>query len=243
MSEKMTSLFLFSILFNLFFSVYGYAFTNFPGEWTENPDLDIAIGIDDLYAIGITFTNATSLNITFGEDPLLIEREGGVPLKIDWSSHPLKGDYFQILIQSPIERYLDTWYLPDSLDLWMGPDDDFYMFIWNSSLVSLYEPDHDWIRGLGGADFTFFLSPTHADTGNITRAVYETGILTLTYGTPISLTGQDEISVKNFILWYLNTITGADNYGLPDSLIWLMRIIFTLNVIAGVFTLKELSRL
>lgn len=237
----MSSLFLFSVLFNLFFSVYGYAFTNFPVEPSENPDLNIALDMDDLYEIGISFSNATSLNITFGADPTVLDQGIDIFYRVDWSSH-IRGDYLQFQVQSPIERFLNTWVLPSDLSLFMGSEGDFYAELYNSSLVSLYEPGYDWIRGRAGSNFAFFLSPTPADRGNITRAIYETGTLILTYGDPISLTGQDEISIKNFISWYYDTLIGANSYGLPEGLVWFMRIIFSLNVIAGVFMLKELSR-
>lgn len=240
-SEKMTGLFLFSILFNLFFSVYGYAFTTFPETSSQNPYLDISIDLDDLYEIGISFGNATSFNKTWGSAPTLIDQGDGVPLRVDWGPH-VDGDYFQLQVQNPVERYLNTWNLPYPLDLYMGPEFDHYSMLYNSTLISLYEPEYDWVRGAGGSNFAFFLSPIPQDYGNFTNAVYETGIITVTYGEPVSITGEDEISIKNFIKWYYNTVAGANSYGLPTPMVWFMRIIFTLNVIAGVFMLKELSR-
>jgi hypothetical protein len=236
----MTSLFLFSILFNLFFSIYGYAFTYFPGEGVT-PDLDIGLDPDSLYKIGMSFINGTSLNVTFNMAPVIIEEETGVPLRVRWESY-LTGDLLEFEIQNPVERYLETWYAPLRLNLYMGPEYDHYTYLYNSTIVTLWEPEFNWTRGVGGSDFAFFLTTWPDDDNNITKAVYETGRLVLTYGEPISLTGEDEISIKNFIKWYYNTITGFNSYGLPSALVWFMRIIFTLNIIAGVFMLKELSR-
>lgn len=238
-SEKITSLFLFSILFNLFFSVYGYAFTVFPEDPGEVPDLDISLDIDDLYEIGISYNNATSLNITYGSAPTLVDEASGVPLRADWSSH-LDGDYFQLQIQNPVERFLNTWILPFPLDLYMGPEYDHESFLYNSSIVNYFEPDYGWVRGTGGSNFAFFLSPIPPDEDNITKAVYETGILTLTFGDPIA---TEELSFRNFVRWYYSTLIGASSYGLPVSLVWIMRIVFSLNIIAGIFMLKELISL
>lgn len=236
----MTSLFLFMLIFNILFGLFAHAFTVFPSFDQEIYRYDISIDEVRLNSYGISFVNATSFNVTWKEAPQIFE-QNDKKFRVKWDEIGILGlrDGWLFEKQSIIEQWADTWYFPEKQMVGVGETGEPMIEVWNSSIVSYFSTEFNWTKIDIASGVTAFITTINSDSNNITKAVYETGTLTLTVGEP----REESYTVGNFIDWYWGIVFGFNDYGLPSSMAWIMRIIFTLTVGSFVFMTRSLTRL
>lgn len=239
MSEQIHGIFIWGIVFNLLFGVFGFAFTTFATDPAEY-DLDIALDVDQLWKNGIIFVNATSFNLTYGDDWHYFT-ENNKELRVRWYDPVIPllapaGIYFER--QSIVEQYTDTWIYPLKQEILLGESRDIVQWLSNGTLIEYWETDNNWTRLDVANGIIGFISTIPPDENNITKAVFETGILTLTIGEPES---TSSFSAENFIDWYWSAVFTFDYSEVPFLLNWLMKIIVILNLVSAIFVVRELS--
>jgi len=230
----------FSVVVNTLVPVFAYAFT-----FQEYSPVSIP-GIDDeeLLNAGIVFTSGSSGNITFDGPPLDFDLNG-TRVRFKWYSDPVNGDIMIAKRPTLIERIIgagigDYYFLGGETLVIMSRGEPYIENFKNSTIVANYDEEYNWTRvELPQVGLTALITPTVADAGNITKAVYETGELTIVIGE-IADTGMN---IENFIGWYLTTVFGTKNWGLPPTLVWTIRLFSTISIIAGVIVGRELLRL
>lgn len=241
MADELTTKFFYGgIIFNLLFSVFGFAFTAFPA--TQSTALDIPINQELLYQEGLVFNNATYFNLTYNDDWSYFEQSGR-NMRIGFregSLDPNNVDGVTVQQQGLVQQQFDSWLLPTNLPMYVGPD---YKVLTgnldNASIVLYFETDYNWTRFRTHNGVNGFLTTQAADNNNITKAVYETGILVVTLG---ELAVEVETDIATFARWYWNTLFQFGYTGFPSVMGWMLKLIVLLNFISGVIVLREQFR-
>lgn len=235
MDDNMSSIFIFYLIFNILFSAFSYAWTVFP-EYEQSQDFDIVISQEKLLEYGVTFTNATSLNVTFGADYQYFtynDRE----LRVKWVDSAT--DYIIFQKRTWIGQRLDSWFFNMDLDIQLVDHGLVTQALYNGTIIAYWDAVEGWLRINIDYGVVGFFTTIPGDAGNVTKAVIETGILTLTVGE----TETDAYSFREFIDWYWSMIFGYDYSAMPQSLQWLMRAMLSLNIIVGIFAIRDLTKL
>lgn len=240
MSERIYGLFIWGIVFNLLFGVFGFTFTTFANEPIDS-DLEISLDVDQLWETGIVFVNATSYNITYGDDWQYFT-ENNKELRVRWYDPliPLSapaGIYFER--QSIIEQYTDSWLFPEEQQVLIGQTRDIEPYLSNGTLIEYWETENNWTRIDIANGIIGFIHTLASDSGNITKAVYETGEITITIGEPSTTSA---FSTSNFIDWYWSAIFSFDYSEVPVVLNWIIKIITTLNLTSAIIVFRELTK-
>lgn len=230
----MSGILIFSLIVNLLFSTFAYAFTQFPND--ENTDFEISISKEKLTEYGITFTNATSMNITFSQDPVYFSYND-INYRVQWVDSAL--DYIVFQRRSFLGESLDNWFFNYDLSIKLVESGFVTDFLPNSSIINYWEPQEGWLRMIIDNSIDGILTTIPPDSGNITKAVYETGILTLTVGQ----VQQDTYSFDAFIDWYSKTILSGGFDGMPAQIQWILRGWLALNIVIFIFAIKDLTKL
>lgn len=240
MDERMSSMFIFLIIFNILFPPISYAFTVFPDE-PEESQLNIVIDSSRLAEYDVSFTNATSFNITYGDDWDYFnynEKE----LRVKWYDGGLFApDHIVFQKKDAVGQYLG-WFFHIDCDLTLLDSglviDNSDSYLENGTIIEQWDLTEDWMRVSIDYGVLGFFTTTPADYGNITRAVMETGTLTLTVGESETST----YDMREFADWYWNTIFNTEYGAVPSSIQWIMRALTVLNFVAGVYAIKDLFR-
>jgi len=239
MSERAVEMLVFSVIFNILFASLSFAFTS-PAESFDSSEFQISLDENILSLRGIDFKNATSYNLTFGADWTYFELDG-VKTRVVWAHDFIGGDGFMAQIQNIAERYLNTWFLPVPLQMKVGADRIYIQggIISNSTIVSEFDVNWNWLEIVFSGDKRAFITTTHADANNITKAVYETGILTLTIGEIVS---ENKYDFWGFVTWYWEVLFSQGDYAVPFYMDIIIKIMFALNLISAVLVAKDLTR-
>lgn len=242
MSEITYRFFYAGIIFNLLFSVFGFAFTAFPT--TGNTEIDIPLDADTLYQEGIIFVNATYFNLTYnGNWTYFSQAERNMRIGFrEAGIDPLVQDGITIQQQGLVQQYFDSWLLPTTLQIEVGPNYRALVNpknLGNSTIVQYWENDYNWTRFRTLNSITGFVTTIPADNNNISKAVYETGILTITIG---ELQVLSDIDILTFARWYWNTIFSFGYSGFPSVLSWVLKLIVIINFVTGVIVIRDLFR-
>lgn len=239
-SERMTGLFIFMFIFNALFGVFAHAFTVFPEDESDVYDYEIAIDESRLLDYGLIFQNASSYNITWKAAPVYFSANEK-DFRVLWDEIGILGSHDGLLFQkqSLIEQYADSWLFPERQQVALGETGEVVSEIWNSSIITYWDPEYNWTKIDIASGVQGFITPILSDQHNITKAVYETGILQFTVGQPREL----GYSIGSFIDWYWGVVFGFSSYGLPSSMAWIMRLIFSLTVMSFIFMTRALTRL
>ena len=243
MDEAMSRMMIYLLIFNLIFTPFAYALTQFPDE----PDSDQAetkfIDQDKLMEAGIVFTDATEFNLTFGADFVYVSTNQ-TDYRFKWSDGVLE-DKLLFEKKNFVGRWTDSWLFRTEIEIHFLGSGTIYNLdgefpVYNSTIVNEWELDSNWSRmKLDNNIIGVFTLPQGAD--NITQAVFDIGVLNMTTGT--TLQTSETYDVRAFIDWYVAAVFGYDYAGIPYSLQWIMKGIFMLNVVALVFAVRELTRL
>lgn len=237
MNENMSGIFIFFLIFNILFSAFSYALTVFPDA--ANPDYEISIDQDRIIEYGVSFTNATSVNITFGggyEYFTYNDRN----LRTQWLDGAAGADYIVFEKRTWLGEKLDSWLFYMDLSIELTDENFVTNALYNGTIINYWDTDNDWLRMDIDHGVVGFLSTLPADAGNITQAVQVTGILTLTIG---EIDTTLELDAGEFIDWYTATILGTNYNGLPSALNWIIRGMLTLNIVIAIFMIRDLTKI
>lgn len=238
--ELTTRILLFSMIINIVFPVFAYSFTTIIGE--QPGSSDISINEEDLINAGILFDRAESLNLTYGSyvEFNITDRL----LRISWTDRLLIGDSFRFYRPSLPEQYIGdqtgNYFSANGETLRIESEglsyfNDFY----NSTMVLNFNTTGaNWTRVYlpqAGAICLFKTYP--ADLNNITKAVYESGNLTVTAG--VKFTETDSFDFRAYVNWYMGMLFTNKNYGLPDGVNWIMRIFTAVTLFAAISIARE----
>lgn len=227
----------FSFILSIIFPTFAYTFTTF-GEEPEN--FDISLTVDQLINSGVILSDAVSHNVTYlgGAQEYTVKN---TTMRIAWKNNIITGSYFANQQQSLIELWLGTWIYPIEMD-WVHDQSVGFLpsqQLKNATVVNKFDPQYNWTKyELVQNGLTVFITTLASDDNNISKAIYETGTVTITVGTPV-FAGQD-INFENFGKWYMSVVTGqGDDWGLPAFMSWVVRIFSFMTFLAGILLLKE----
>jgi len=227
----------FAFIISIIFPTFAYTFTTF-GEAPES--FDLSLTVDQLINSGVILSDAVSHNITY-LDPAQEYTVKNTTMRIRWKDDLFTGAYFANQQQSLIEKWLGTWIYPIEMDWIMDPASGFFPSdeLTNATIVNNFDTQYNWTKyELVQNGLTVFVTTLIADDNNITKAIYETGTVTVTIGTPV-FKGED-INFENFGRWYMSVVTGGgESWGLPSFMSWVVRIFSFMTFLAGVLLLKE----
>lgn len=234
--DRIYSIFIFGIIFNILFSMFGFAFTTFASQPSET--FEIIIDQDVLWEEGIVFLNATSFEIDYNGGWSYFT-ENNKKFRLQWYDPIIPvvfGAGIHIQQQDVIEQYTDTWAFPKQLSVQIGEQKHYSKVgITNASMITYWEPDNNWTRFSFGNGYLGFLSTFD---NNITRAVDE-GSLNVTLGDPES----DQYDVGNFVDWYWDSLFYWNVSGIPGSISVFTKLLTTLNFVSAIIVIRELFRL
>lgn len=240
MNDSIARLFIFSLLFNLTFPVMAYAFVGFAAS--PPGILDIALDYEDLLNAGIMLSSGESHNVTFGAGGVDFNTSSSV-IRAEWHKPWFSEARLDFKVPSLIEEtigdltgdYFSMGGIIQTVDISGGPQ----IHIVNSSLVAAFNPEYNWTRiDIVQAGLIALVTTIPPDLNNMTRGVYETGILTFTIGKPLAEGG--EFDWLQFVEWYWGLLTSSHNYGLPFGFDWFLRILAVLFLTSAIMFAREL---
>lgn len=245
MAELTYRYFYAGIIFNILFSMMGYAFTIFPS--TGSDQFNIPIDQEGLANEGILFLNATAFNLTYNGDWVeftLVDEKMRISFRDSvYSPEYTLYDGITIQRQRLIQSYFDSWLFPDYVALEVGKNyQQLYLTrsISNSTIIQFWETNYNFTRFRTDNDVSGFISTLAIDDNNITKAIYETGNVTITLGE-LQLT--PDIDISTFARWYWNTLVKFEYEGFPAIISGLLKLIIIVNLVSGILVMREQLRL
>lgn len=222
----------FFLIFSIVFTYYSYALA-FSGV-AENR-WDITLSYDEILGAGIMLGEAADLNLTYGSGWQYFT-VNNTDIRVEWTYIVIYGDHFRF--QTHVKFFgIDIAWTEMQIR-------DYGTSIFNSSLVVEWNNQTKWSRFKAKNGYEIFFtdpSPDAPGEGNITRAVYEDGIVTVTVAE--SVTFSDDVNLMTFVSWYAGTITGTKNYGLPSVFNVVLQVISVLSLLSVIILAKEMIRL
>lgn len=240
-SEVMSKLTLISLVVNILFPVFAYAFTSFDNEIAS---YDLSLDDQTLLSSGIQFKDADSLNLTYGS--YITYNVSNQLIRVKWYNKPLVGDIFRFSRPSIVERGIgaltgDYFTLGGEELLTSVEGVGMVNTIYNSTIVEYFDASYNWTHiKLTQTGHILLFTPVQEldDPNNITQAVYETGELTVTLGK--RFTEASEFNAVEFLDWYFGFILNYSNWGFPPLFSWIMRLWAALTLLAAVIVTKDL---
>ncbi len=227
---------IFSFILSILFPMMAFTFTTFGAE----PEaFDTTLSISQLQNAGIMLSGGESFNITFG-DPAQEYTVKNTTMRIKWVDSLLFGDYFANQQQSFIERVLGTWFFPIEMNVVLDGSQGFIRSrdLTNATVIAHWDSQYNWTRysivenGLVG-----FITTIPGDYNNITAGILN-GLVTVTIGAEIF--DQNDPNPLNFANWYISVVSGTSDWGLPDFMVWIVRIFSFMTILAGYLLFTEL---
>lgn len=224
-----------SIIFNLLFSGFSYALTTFADQPSDV--FDIPISQEELLEQGIILVNATTFEITFGEDWHYYTMNE-VRQRVKWDHDIIRGDGFSFQKQSFVEKYLDTWILPQYVGVWFGSTKSGLVdgFFTNSSVIINFDTSKNYTRFNLETNDIGFIVPIGADGSNITKAILETGIVDMTIADATVFTDD---TIQAFVKWYWSNLFSWEYSGLPYAVSIFVKIIVFVNLASAILVARE----
>ena len=237
-SASMTKLYIFVLVLNLIFPVLGYTFTAFGGE-AERYELDL--DADSLMEIGLNLVDAESHQLTFaaaGWDEWTVINTS---IRAQWASHRIYlltyQDEIQFQKQSALSKAFDNWWTPYVAAVKSLKSNEWFVGIKNETIVRDFDSNYNWSRFVLRDGHHVFITPASTD-GNITKAVYEDGLLNCTIAK--SFDEDTTFNFWRFVGWYSSLLIGDQSWGLPSVFAWALRILGALSVFAVVMLTRDL---
>lgn len=219
------------LLISILFHYFSYSFTVVAYDYS---DYDISLDIVELYASGIMIGEYAYANVSFGNETWTLFELNETTVRTRWDSWILTGKS-ALLFQTEAKFFsFQPW-----IDFrWQNVDGG--LAITNASIIENFEPQYNWTRYHGVTGFVMFVTDPELE-GNITRAVMEDGLVTVTIAQDVAWSSEPDL--QSFMSWYMGLVTGSESWGLPDSFQILVRIMSMLGIFSGIFLLIEARRL
>lgn len=225
--EIAVTLMLVSILFHYF----SFSFTLQAYDYSE---YDISLNFVDLMTSGILIGDWDEKNVTFGNTTWTTFEVRNNTIRTKWLTWTLLSKT-GFLFQQEAEFFtLQPWIDFRFQNIEGG------LVIRNQTIIAEYNADLNTtiIKGITGF-VVLFQDPLRE--GNISKAVQETGVLTLVIAEDVAFSSEPDLN--SFMSWYLGLVTGSETWGLPDSFGILVRIMTMLGIFSGIFLLSEIRRI
>lgn len=239
MDSGTLKLVIFSFVISLLFPVFAYTFTSFGAS---PQDFDISLSYDALTDAGIVLADGESHNITF-KSAWTEYTVQNISMRIKWVDSASNGDYFGHYIQNWIGALTGLWSLPRILNPYFGDVSSGVLSPYgvnNLTVVTNWNPQYNWTRyKIKENALEVFITPLASDNNNISKAIYETGTVTVTVGTQVFETGG--MNFIKFTQWYIGVVTGqGQGWGLPSFMNWIVRIFSFLTLLSAYLLATEL---
>lgn len=219
------------LLVSILFHYFSFSFTIVAYDYS---DYDISLSFVDLMTSGILIGDWDVHNVTFGNAA--------------WTEFEVRN--------STIRTRWDTWTLLSKSGFLFQQESEFFtlqpwidfrfqniqggLVIRNETIIAEYNADlnNTIIKGITGF-VVIFQDPLRE--GNITKAVRETGVLTVVIAEDVAFSSEPDLN--SFMSWYLGLVTGSESWGLPESFGILVRIMTMLGIFSGIFLMSEVRRI
>lgn len=232
-------IFIGGIIFNVLFSGFSYGLTTFADQPSDLIDIDI--DQETLLKEGILLVNATRFNVTF-KDGWHYYTMNEVKQRVKWDSDLVRGDGFSFQKQNFLAQQFDSWLLPQYVGVWFGESKTGIIdgFCTNSSIISHWDITKNYTRiNLETSDLCF-VRTLAADNNNITKAIQETGTVTLTIADGLLSADQ---TVEGFVKWYWANLFNWSYSGVPWSVTVFIKVIVFVNLASAIIVIRELFKL
>lgn len=233
-----TRFYIFILVLNLVFPVFGYAFTNFPGASVEGYEVDI--DLEALEAIGITLVDAESHNITFNSGWIDYEdlnktyrAKFGDDCRISDFSNYFDGVQIQT---SPVSGWL-TWFFGYNVPIKSYSSGLGIEYLGNATIISDYDENYNWSRFSLSTGELLFITPFDP-TQNISYAVNTEGHINVTIGKAFE--ADAGFNFMRFASWYVSIMVGGQSWGLPAIFGWITKLLGALSILATIMLAREL---
>lgn len=227
---------IFSFVLSILFPMFAYTFTTFG----DNPDpFDLTLSVVQLENAGIKLSEAETHNVTFGGAAQEFTVKN-TTMRVKWIDRVILGDYFANQQQSVIEKILGTWLWPIEMEITLDGAPGFILGndLTNDTVVNAFDSQYNWTKYSPVQNsLTVFITTLDSDNNNISKAIYETGTVTVTVASQVF--GLGDTNFTDFGNWYLQVVTGNSDWGLPDFMVWIVRIFSFMTLLAGVLLVKE----
>lgn len=235
----MVTLWVFILILNIVFPVLGYTFTAF-GEMNERYELDL--NPDSLMSIGLNLVDAESQVLTFGAAGWEEYQLLNVTLRAKWARHRIVALIFQDGIrfqkQSAISKAFDVWLTPYTVEIKSVASNEWFVVLRNETIIRDFDQEFNWSRFVLKDGHHLFVTPFTTD-GNITKAVYQDGVLNVT----VAKSFDEEDTTFNFwrfVGWYTSLLIGDASWGLPSIFSWVIRILAALSIFAAIMLARRM---
>ena len=218
----------FFLIFSIVFTYFSYALTF---SATPQNRWDITIPIEEIMATGILLGEADDLNLTYGDDwQYFTVNNTDIRVKWDWLA--IFGDH--VRFQTHVKFF--------GIDMaWMEMGiKDYGNEIYNSSIIIEWVDQPKWSRFSFKNGYELFFSDPEQEH-NISRAVYDDGIITVTVAESISF--GDRVHLMTFVSWYAGMVTGTNSYGLPSVFNIVLQLINVLSLLSVVVLIRYMIAL
>lgn len=236
MDDGTQRLVIFSFVLSILFPMFAYTFTTFG----DNPDpFDLTLSVDQLENSGIKLSEAETHNVTFGGAAQEYTVKNST-MRIQWKDPALGDSYFANQQQSYIEEILGTWFWPIEMDIVVEGYSGFISSrdLTNDTVVNQFDQEFNWTKWNPVQNsLTVFVTTLAPDDNNMSKAIYETGTVTITVASQVF--GLADNNFLDFGNWYLQVVTGNSDWGLPDFMVWIIQIFTFMTLLAGVLLVKE----
>lgn len=221
----------FFIIFSMSFSYFAYAltFTSMSEDrW------DITLSYDDILTAGIMLGEADDLNLTYGGVGTVWQyfTVNNTDIRVEWSWIVGIGDNFRFQTHVKFFGMGLAWTEMQIRDYGIN--------LYNSTLIVEWNNQTKWSRFKAKNGYEIFFTDPEQEH-NMTRAVYDDGIVTVTVAESITFT--NDVNLMTFVSWYAGMITGSNSYGLPSIFNIIMQAISALAMLSVIILAKEMISL
>ncbi|MBA7663182.1 hypothetical protein ES703_71221 [subsurface metagenome] len=218
----------FFLIFSMAFSYFSYALTFSTvaeGRW------DISISVEELMATGIMLGEADDLNLTYGSGYQYFT-VNNTDMRVKWGWLVGIGD--SIWFETHVKFFgAGLAWTPMGIR-------DYGNYLYNSSIIIEWNNQTKWSRFKAKNGYEIFFTDP-AQEHNITRAVFDDGIITATVAESVTISGN--VNLMTFVSWYAGMITGTNSYGLPSIFNVIIQAISALSMLSVIILIKEMISL
>lgn len=229
-------LIIFSFIISITFPTLAYTFTTFGDQPTN---FDPTLTPNQLINAGVILSDAETHEVSFLGAVQEYEVKNNT-MRVEWRDPTLGSPYIGNLQQTFIERILGTWWYPILMDIVLNPSAGSIPghALTNATIVNNFDTQYNWTKYTIVENSLMGFITSSQDDNNITKAIYETGLVNVTIASEIF--ESDTANLERFANWYIKVVTGqGGDWGLPSFMTWIMRVFSFMTLLSGVLLAKE----
>lgn len=234
--EKATlKIIIMSLVISMLFPIFAYTFATFTGDYPS--DYDITLTTEKLLNAGILLKDGEIHNITFANSTYTQFDYSNHSVRVRWYNDAIWGDRFWVVRQSVIEKLAGTWFFPEGLNYIINGVPYATTNLDNLTIINNWDSEYNWTKVEIPDEGSLMLFETLvSDDNNITKAIYETGTVTVTVGSQAG-TG---FTFDSFIDWYWGVLVTGNDFGMPTFMSWLIKLLSAYMVLGALLLGREL---